>query len=165
MFLPSVTHDNHLPVSLIGIHLLKLPSHPTHILQPLDLAVFKPMKSAWEVATRDLIHNKGKQSEAETSLVFLKLSGRQGTNLSMPLEDSNMLAFHHTTTQLFQIQHNGPPSAQDMSIQPVNERLTYSPSTDELHSQQQNDCEQGKTVVSQLQLSSVSNTPPSHQRG
>ena len=30
-----------------NIHMLKLPSHLTHLLQPLDIGVFKEMKKAW----------------------------------------------------------------------------------------------------------------------
>ena len=41
-----------------NVHLLKLPPHLTHLLQPLDLAVFKPMKSAWDVATADFIRRE-----------------------------------------------------------------------------------------------------------
>ena len=29
------------------VHMLKFPSHLTHILQPLDVSVFKPLKAAW----------------------------------------------------------------------------------------------------------------------
>ena len=76
LFLPSLPNQ-HLPVLLIlggykshisykfqllahenGIHLLKLHPHLTYLLQPLDLAVFKPMKSAWDVATRDFVHRE-----------------------------------------------------------------------------------------------------------
>ena len=35
------------------ITLLKLPSHLTHLLQPLDLSVFKPMKTKWDEVTAD----------------------------------------------------------------------------------------------------------------
>lgn len=46
-------HYSHLGVSLIlkarsfGIHLLCLPPNNTHILQPLDVGVFGPVKSSW----------------------------------------------------------------------------------------------------------------------
>ena len=32
------------------IHMLKLPPHLTHILQPLDVGVFKPLKALWYAA-------------------------------------------------------------------------------------------------------------------
>ena len=35
------------------IHMLKLPPHLTHLLQPLDVGVFKPMKAAWYSAVAD----------------------------------------------------------------------------------------------------------------
>ena len=35
------------------VHLLKFPSHLTHLLQPLDVAVFKPLKSAWGKVVQD----------------------------------------------------------------------------------------------------------------
>ena len=41
-----------------GVHLLKLPPHLTHLLQPLDLSVFKPMKSAWDAATSDFVRRE-----------------------------------------------------------------------------------------------------------
>ena len=32
-----------------GVHHLKLPSHTTHLLQPLDLSVFNHLKHTWEL--------------------------------------------------------------------------------------------------------------------
>ena len=46
-------HYSHLSIALIkrarqqGIHLFCLPPNTTHILQPLDVGVFSPVKSAW----------------------------------------------------------------------------------------------------------------------
>lgn len=31
-----------------NIHILKLPAHTSHLLQPLDLAVFRSFKAIWE---------------------------------------------------------------------------------------------------------------------
>jgi hypothetical protein len=61
-------HTTHLRTDLIelaireNVTILKLPPHTSHLLQPLDLAVFKPMKDAWD---QKLItwqrHNIGKK--------------------------------------------------------------------------------------------------------
>ncbi|KAJ8935808.1 hypothetical protein NQ318_023362 [Aromia moschata] len=53
----SVTYDGHsthISLALIeraiqeNITILKLPPHTSHLLQPLDLAVFKPFKTKWD---------------------------------------------------------------------------------------------------------------------
>ena len=73
LFLPSLPQD-HPPVLLVldghtshisyevqclarenHVHLLKLPPHLTHLLQPLHLSVFKPMKSTWDLAVADFV--------------------------------------------------------------------------------------------------------------
>lgn len=47
-------HSTHMTISIIelareqNITILKLPAHTTHLLQPLDLAVFKAVKTAWD---------------------------------------------------------------------------------------------------------------------
>ena len=47
-------HHSHLSLSLLrrarekGVHLICLPPHTTHILQPLDVGVYGPMKKAWK---------------------------------------------------------------------------------------------------------------------
>lgn len=47
-------HSTHLGINLIeeaikeGITILKLPPHSSHLLQPLDLAVFKSLKDKWD---------------------------------------------------------------------------------------------------------------------
>ena len=64
LFIPSLPEDRHGPVLLILDghashvsyevrrlalqHNISLPSHLTHILQPLDIGVFKGMKSTWD---------------------------------------------------------------------------------------------------------------------
>ena len=46
-------HHSHLSVNLLktakdrNIHLVCIPAHTSHILQPLDVGVYGPMKSAW----------------------------------------------------------------------------------------------------------------------
>ena len=37
-----------------GIHLLFLPPHASHVLQPLDLAIFSPLKAAYRRGVADL---------------------------------------------------------------------------------------------------------------
>ncbi|XP_075990190.1 uncharacterized protein LOC142985832 [Anticarsia gemmatalis] len=47
-------HSTHIQLSLLekaaelGVTILKLPSHASHLLQPLDLSVFKSMKDKWD---------------------------------------------------------------------------------------------------------------------
>lgn len=47
-------HHSHLSLSLVktarekGVHLFCLPPHTTHILQPLDVGVYGPVKQAWK---------------------------------------------------------------------------------------------------------------------
>ena len=47
-------HHSHLTLELIelarerGVHLVCFPPHMTHILQPLDVSVYHPLKQAWQ---------------------------------------------------------------------------------------------------------------------
>jgi hypothetical protein len=47
-------HCSHVSLDVIsfarsnGITILKFPSHTTHVLQPLDVSVFTPLKCAWD---------------------------------------------------------------------------------------------------------------------
>ena len=47
-------HHSHLYLSLVkmahekGVHLFCLPPHTTHILQPLDVGVYGPLKQSWK---------------------------------------------------------------------------------------------------------------------
>ncbi|KAF6209802.1 hypothetical protein GE061_015552 [Apolygus lucorum] len=47
-------HETHVSLNLVemarkeNIHILLLPPHPSHILEPLDLCVMKSLKSAWD---------------------------------------------------------------------------------------------------------------------
>ena len=47
-------HSSHLSIDVIrsarayNIHVICLPPHSTHTLQPLDVSVFKPLKTAWK---------------------------------------------------------------------------------------------------------------------
>ena len=46
-------HGSHIQLEMIdlakenGVHLFCLPPHMTHILQPLDVGVFRPLSKAW----------------------------------------------------------------------------------------------------------------------
>jgi hypothetical protein len=48
-------HSSHVTIEVVkrahamGLHLLTLPSHCSHAMQPLDVAVFKPFKGAFRV--------------------------------------------------------------------------------------------------------------------
>ena len=55
-----------------NIHLLCLPSHTTHILQPLDVAVFKSLKSHyWKECRRYLAAHPGRVITTEVIAAFL----------------------------------------------------------------------------------------------
>ena len=55
-------HTSHTSIEVIekaranNVHLLCLPSHTTHLLQPLDVSVFKPFKSNFNKACRELVN-------------------------------------------------------------------------------------------------------------
>ena len=59
MLLIQDGHSSHVSIELIecaranDIHLLCLPAHTTHILQPLDVGVFKSFKAAFSKACRN----------------------------------------------------------------------------------------------------------------
>ena len=52
-------HQSHISLQLVntaktkGIHLYCLPPHTTHILQPLDVGVYGPVKQAWKAIMKD----------------------------------------------------------------------------------------------------------------
>ena len=60
-------HGTHMSIELIelarfnDVHLLCLPSHTTHVLQPLDVGVFKSFKGNWSKAcSKYLAANPGR---------------------------------------------------------------------------------------------------------
>ena len=60
-----------------NIHLLKLPSHTTHLLQPLDVAVIKPFKTAWN---REVLQHVNTEQKAVTKADFACLLKRSWDN-------------------------------------------------------------------------------------
>jgi hypothetical protein len=65
-------HSSHVTIDVVekakavGLHLLALPSHCSHAMQPLDVAIFKPFKCAFRVY-RDAwtLQNRGKEARKE----------------------------------------------------------------------------------------------------
>jgi hypothetical protein len=65
-------HSSHVTLDIVrrardvGLHLLTLPSHCSHAVQPLDVAVFKPSKAAFRVY-RDAwtLENRGRGARKE----------------------------------------------------------------------------------------------------
>lgn len=74
-------HSTHVQIAVIekalqhNITILKLPPHTSHILQPLDLAVFKPFKDAWdqEMVKWQRTHNGQKLPKDEFSRIVGKV--------------------------------------------------------------------------------------------
>lgn len=52
-------HHSHLSMALIqyakqeGVHIFCFPPHLTHILQPLDVGVYGPVKTTWKVILKE----------------------------------------------------------------------------------------------------------------
>lgn len=52
-------HHSHLTLELIqsakskGVHLFVLPPHTTHLLQPLDVGVYGPVKKSWKTVLKE----------------------------------------------------------------------------------------------------------------
>lgn len=52
-------HSSHISIQLIelarnnNIHLICLPAHSSHVLQPLDVCVYKPVKTKWKELLND----------------------------------------------------------------------------------------------------------------
>jgi hypothetical protein len=65
-------HNSHVTIEVVkraravGLHLLTLPSHCSHAIQPLDVVVFKPFKGAFRVY-RDawMLQNRGRGARKE----------------------------------------------------------------------------------------------------
>ena len=54
-------HSSHISIEAVefarsnGVHMLCIPAHTTHILQPLDVGVFKSFKAAYNKACKKLL--------------------------------------------------------------------------------------------------------------
>ena len=81
-------HGTHMSIELIelarsnDVHLLCLPSHTTHILQPLDVGVFKSFKGSWSKAcSKYLAANPGRviTSDKLASLICRCLASLSNT--------------------------------------------------------------------------------------
>ena len=74
-------HKSHLTLEVIqkakehGVDMLSLPSHTSHVLQPLDVACFKPFKTAFR-AYRDkyMMDNHGGKVEKDTLAYWVDLA-------------------------------------------------------------------------------------------
>jgi hypothetical protein len=63
-----------------GLDVLTLPSHTSHVLQPLDVSIFKPFKTAFRMY-RDVwsLSNKGKSATKEVLAQWISLALRKAT--------------------------------------------------------------------------------------
>ena len=58
-------HSTHITIEVIdlarhnNIHILALPSHSSHLLQPLYVAVYKPVKIQWKKTVSDYFNTSG----------------------------------------------------------------------------------------------------------
>jgi hypothetical protein len=56
-------HESHVSLEIVekalahGVHLVCFPSHVTHILQPLDVGCFGPLKRRYHIAVNDWVHD------------------------------------------------------------------------------------------------------------
>jgi hypothetical protein len=114
-------HSSHVTIEVVkraravGLHLLTLPSHYSHAMQPLDVALFKPFKGAFCVY-RDAwtLNNRGRGTRKEV------LASWTSKALSGALTMSNIEAGFRKTS----IYHLNP-AAMDSSLGPsVIRRLT-----------------------------------------
>ena len=70
-------HHSHLSLDLLelakksGVHLVCFPPHLTHILQPLDVTVYHPLKQAWAIVLKDF--KLETMAENVTKIVFPSL--------------------------------------------------------------------------------------------
>jgi hypothetical protein len=137
-------HTSHVTLNVIikayeaGLDMVTLPSHTSHALQPLDVACFRPFKTAFRVY-RDIwsIANKGQQCKKEDLAQWMSLSlkkaltpenikaGFRATGI-LPLDKDRMSAkmgpsegFNH--------------KAQDIQIEEILEELVPLPKENVVH--------------------------------
>lgn len=75
-------HTSHFSIPLVElakqhlIHIIRLPPHTSHLLQPLDVGVFAPMKSAWTEVLQEHTHHavgRGNITKATFSSLLAKV--------------------------------------------------------------------------------------------
>ena len=80
-------HNSHLTYELCvlakenDVHLIKLPSHLTHFLQPLYMAFFKPLKAEWSKVAEDFTW---REMKLVSKVDFPSLFSTAGNNASKP---------------------------------------------------------------------------------
>ena len=57
-----------------GVHLLCFPPHLTHILQPLDVSVYHPLKQSWATVLKEF--KLDSMADNVTKVVFPSLIGK-----------------------------------------------------------------------------------------
>ena len=84
-------HSSYISIELIelaranSVHLLCLPPHTTHILQPLDVGVFKPFKSAFSQACHKYMYVMQQPGRVVTTDVLASLVGEAWPRSFTPL--------------------------------------------------------------------------------
>ena len=140
------------------MHLLKLPPHLTHLLQPLDLSVFKPMKSAWDLAVADFMRKERRAITRRDFPSLLKIAWEKGfkpQNAVGGFRRAGISPYNHTVVPQSALHYSEPfhQSSYSHTVSPVSE-----PSA-----QQEDDSNrEGESLVSQLCPSADQETIASH---
>ena len=116
----------------LGVHLVALPSHLTHVVQPLDLIVLKPFKAALKKRQRDWrAKNRGKSITPSLFVIFVTdfwmqcvtpsviMSGFRRADIS-PFSPANFLASLDPCRVAYQAPH---PSAAEPAAEPAAEAV------------------------------------------
>ena len=114
MFIPSIRegpvlliydgHSSHIGIQVIKlviknkIHLLRSPSHTTHLLQPLDVGVYGPIRTAWvQILVEFSYSHIGKALTKEGFPALLKqilLRGFTGSNVIAGFKATGIVPFN-----------------------------------------------------------------------
>lgn len=82
------------------IHLLTFPAHTTHLLQPLDVGVYKSLKSAWGKVLNE--HMAGNPNDKPTRLKFFEffnpafIAAMSHSNITNAFKRTGILPFNRT---------------------------------------------------------------------